>query len=364
MKPTGNKIKRVLCLTKYDRQGASSRIRTLQYVSKMDPEYFTFEVSPLFDQKYLLAKYQAKVFLFLAFKGYIKRCFRLITLQRYDLVWIEKEALPYLPFFLEFAFIKFSKKTMVDYDDGIHVRYETGSAVKKFILGDKIDKIARSVDLVTVGNQYMKKVMEAKGAKEIFYYPSTVFGVGAKYNSRKRIPKDCVLVGWIGSPSTAKYLNLLSSSIARLCEIYSCKLCVVGSGGIAKSSGHIQILDWSETVESEVLQRIDIGIMPVPPGDWEQCKSAFKAIQYMSAGVPVVASPVGENAEIITHGVNGFLATSVDEWEECLRTLITREPLRDEVGKCGWEYFKSTLDAHIWLKELQSELLKLVCRGT
>ena len=50
----------------------------------------------------------------------------------------------------------------------------------------------------------------------------------------------------------------------------------------------------------------------------------------MSVGLPLVSSPVGVTTDIIEDGVNGFLATTVDEWVDKLARLVESADLRRE----------------------------------
>ena len=104
------------------------------------------------------------------------------------------------------------------------------------------------------------------------------------------------------------------------------------------------------TLENEItdLQSIDIGIMPLPKTEFEKGKSGFKLIQYMGVGVPVVCSPIGVNAEIVTDGTNGYLADAKAEWFEKLSLLIEDENLRERLGRNGRESIrdKFTVEAN------------------
>ena len=92
---------------------------------------------------------------------------------------------------------------------------------------------------------------------------------------------------------------------------------------------------WSEQTEVESIKKLDIGVMPLRDGPFERGKCGYKLIQYMACGLPVVASPVGVNTTLVEHGVNGFLATSLGEWESALRTLATDPALRHRMGQAG-----------------------------
>ena len=79
----------------------------------------------------------------------------------------------------------------------------------------------------------------------------------------------------------------------------------------------------------------DIGIMPLEDTPWEKGKCGFKIIQYLSLGIPAIASPVGVNGEIIEHGKNGFLAASEEEWYKYLKLLLLDHSKRAGFGEHG-----------------------------
>jgi glycosyltransferase involved in cell wall biosynthesis len=80
---------------------------------------------------------------------------------------------------------------------------------------------------------------------------------------------------------------------------------------------------------------MDIGIMPLADNEWSKGKCGFKLIQYGALGIPSVTSPVGVNTDIIQDGVNGYLASTDEEWVEKLSLLIKNEDLRKQLGKAG-----------------------------
>jgi glycosyltransferase involved in cell wall biosynthesis len=97
----------------------------------------------------------------------------------------------------------------------------------------------------------------------------------------------------------------------------------------------LDFIKWNKESEVEDLLKIDIGIMPLPEDDWTKGKCGFKALQYMSLGIPAVASPVGVNTEIIDNGENGFLCQSEEDWLQCLEKLISDAKLRKKTGIGG-----------------------------
>jgi glycosyltransferase involved in cell wall biosynthesis len=96
-----------------------------------------------------------------------------------------------------------------------------------------------------------------------------------------------------------------------------------------------EILPWSEETEVGDIHTFDVGIMPVVDEPWAWGKCGLKLIQYMACGLPVVASPVGVNRQIVEPGVNGFLANTHEEWVNALTTLRDQPTLAAEMGNAG-----------------------------
>lgn len=83
------------------------------------------------------------------------------------------------------------------------------------------------------------------------------------------------------------------------------------------------------------MARADIGIVPLLPCEFNEAKSWLKALEYMTVGVPVVATDLPEQRELITHGVNGFLAKTPEEFADCVQTLVWDRDLREDMGQAA-----------------------------
>jgi glycosyltransferase involved in cell wall biosynthesis len=108
----------------------------------------------------------------------------------------------------------------------------------------------------------------------------------------------------------------------------------------------VEALPWKEEYEVAVITRFDIGLYPLPNEKWVYGKSGLKALQYMAAGVPVVATAIGTNFRIIENNVNGFLAKTDDEWINYLSQLISDESLRKRIGQKGAEIVENKFSVH------------------
>jgi glycosyltransferase involved in cell wall biosynthesis len=144
-----------------------------------------------------------------------------------------------------------------------------------------------------------------------------------------------LVIGWIGSPSTAHYLRDVSTVIASMRKRYAVRAVAVGARPDQVVGTPFETVPWSEAEEAAIVAGFDIGIMPLIDAPWERGKCGYKLIQYMACGVPVIASPVGVNREIVQPGFNGFLAGNETEWEAALTSLIIDADLRDRMGSAG-----------------------------
>jgi glycosyltransferase involved in cell wall biosynthesis len=266
--------------------------------------------------------------------NYLERFFHLLRAPRFDLIWIEYEIFPWLPAFGEWLLSAMRIPYVVDYDDAIFHRYETqASRLGRIILKDKINSIMRQANLVIVGNRFLRDRAISVGARHVELLPTVVDLT--RYTARLPDQDHPFTIGWIGSPSTVKYLSLVESVLAEFCAGERARIVVVGARDARLARVKAEIRPWSESTEVADIQSFDIGIMPLPDEPWERGKSGYKLIQYMASMRPVIASPVGVNCEIVEHGVNGFLASSQSEWRDALEALLASRDLRNRLGKAG-----------------------------
>jgi glycosyltransferase involved in cell wall biosynthesis len=330
-------IASVLLLTKYARNGASSRYRSFQYLPWLEQAGIDCNVMPLFDEVYLVHRYQsgqghAKDIL----RAFLRRVVALITARQFDLVVVEYELLPYFPALPEWWLRWLGVPYVVDYDDALFHQYDQHkNGWVRRLLGQKIAHVMRGAHLVTTGNAYLADYARRAGAKRVEIIPTVIDLERYPRAIATQPPNSIFTIGWIGSPATAKYLQAIAPALAEVCADGMGRVRLIGSGPVDLPSVPVEVLQWDETTEVNTMQQFDVGIMPLPDEPWERGKCGFKLIQYMACGVPVVASPVGVNCEIVEPGVNGFLARTTEEWAQVLRTLQDHGGLRQRMGQAG-----------------------------
>ncbi len=324
-----------LFLTKYDRKGASSRYRSLQYFPYFEESGINCTHEPLFSNSYLETLYETgNRPLLSVVRNYVRRLRDLLAVRMYDVIVIEKELLPYAPALFERLLGKLETPYVVDYDDAIFHNYDRSSnpLVRK-LLGTKIDVVMREADAVVAGNEYLASRARKAGASRVEIVP-TVIDL-EKYPHVPPSDDGPFTIGWIGSPSTAQYVEKIAPALREVCERRDARVVLVGSGAVELPGVPVEVREWSEETEVEDITEFDVGIMPLEDTPWERGKCGFKLIQYMACGKPVVASPVGVNAEIAEKDYNGFHADTHDEWTERLVSLFDDRELAQKMGERG-----------------------------
>lgn len=327
---------RVLALTRYGALGASSRMRSLQYLPALADAGLQVQVQALFDDAALAARYRRDGYN----HGAVMHCFTrrvaaLRTRRQFDVLWIEKEALPWWPEWVESALLR-GVPYVLDYDDAVFHNYDQHPfALVRFFYGKRLDKLMSKATLVVAGNEYLAKRALAAGAKWVEVLP-TVIDLARYPSYTAPIFKTDVVprIVWIGSPSTARYLHLLQKPLQLLSVKQNFVLRVIGAD-IQLPGITVECVPWSEATEVSLISACDVGVMPLLDSPWERGKCGYKLIQYMACGLPVVASPVGVNVDIVQDGCNGFLAVSTEAWVSALEKLLVNRELRTRMGKKG-----------------------------
>lgn len=331
---------RILFLTRYGYLGASSRYRFFQYFSFFRNEGFACKVSTLFDDVYLTNRYKFRKMKFSdLLRGLWRRLSALFSIHKYDLIVLEKEFIPFfLPLFERYLGIV-GIPYIVDFDDAIFHRYDcNGNIIIRHLLGNKIKAVMRNAQCVVAGNEYLADYARKAGAKEVAIIPTVVDM--SRYENYRKNGKSVFTVGWIGSPTTSPYLKKIAAALAEVCKEGRARVILIGSGEITIPGVSFEIRDWSEDREIEYLRECDVGIMPLPDESWERGKCGLKLIQYMALGLPVVASPVGVNVDIVDDGINGYLVADIQEWISALCTLRDDPEKRRSMGQIGREKVK------------------------
>jgi hypothetical protein len=169
-------------------------------------------------------------------------------------------------------------------------------------------------------------------------------------------------VGWLGSDlSIRETLFPHWELFGRIQEALDFDFVICSRPRPTPPSGSLRwsFLEWGPEVEERIARHIDIGVMPLVDTEFQRGKCGLKLLQYMAAGLPVVASPIGVNRSLVQDGVNGFLARSEDDWQDAIAALIGSADLRRRCGLAGRAVCDARYSLRIWAPVLLGILAKV-----
>ena len=356
----------VLFLTKYPPHGPSSRYRVYQYIPRLEREGFTCTVRSLHTGAFLESRYRGQGRSFLYYAGrLLDRLLSVAAAGRGSVVFIQKELLPFVPPLPEFLLHRSGVRMVCDVDDAIHLRYtESRNPLVRLVLSRKIPGVFRRSAAILAGNEFLRDYAARFNEETILFptvidtdrYPPRRTESGATRNGA--VPTVC----WIGSPGTVRFLAGRGTDLARLASSIPFTLRVIGAPGFTIPGVDVEATPWREDREAADIGGCDIGIMPLPDTAWARGKCGVKLLQYMACGLPVVSSPWGSARSIITHGVQGFLARTGDEWIAHLATLLRDASLRDRFGRAGRRRVEDAFSLDRWAPRMAG-ILRRVAAG-
>jgi len=326
----------VLGLAYYGPWAATTRVRLGQYQAPLRQLGINLEVSSFLGDWYRTRRGSGSSVRALASPRLMGAVFRRalsgFDARRFDKVILTREIMPFVPALLEVAFL--GRPFIYDLDDANYLLYRyKGPTPRLPGMAHKIDGLIQRAESVLAGSETLASYTRGLNQATVVI-PSVVDT--ERYQAASPVSKDHVVIGWIGSPATEHYLAALAAPLARLARQAKIRLRIVGGRAPVIPGVVAEEVMWSEQDEVALIQSFDVGVMPLTDDPWSRGKCAFKLIQCMACGVPVVASPVGANNEVVTARC-GFLADGDSDWLDALSRLVTDEPLRRSMGRAGRE---------------------------
>jgi len=323
------------------RRGLSpaSRLRAYQYAPLFAAEGIDCQYLPSHPPKYFHSAYWLNwlrhharwIYRIIVLYGWLGMCItRLWQMRRVrpqDIVVLQRDFLPNSWSFLEKRLAQRTDRLVFDLDDAI---LEQNPQKIRMVLG-----CARRVIVAT---PYLAEQVATLNPN-VAVIPTPVDTDSVKPVPQTRISAEPV-IGWIGTSGNLVYVKSIENVFRKMAAKSRFRLRIVSNRILPSEYPQLppdimETIEWRLEDETARLQGFDIGIMPLDPGPWTLGKAGFKLLQYMAAGLPVVASPVGFNRDLVRHGVNGFLADSHEEWERYLSQLLDDHDLRHRMGQQG-----------------------------
>ena len=260
-------------------------------------------------------------------KSFVRRMQILQRAAKADVVVILRKT--FSPFFI-YLLRRSAGILVFDFDDAIFLRSNGQASSLRM---KRFRRMMKICDQVWAGNHYLASAALAFNPR-VSILPTSVNT--EKYRIDARKPDDSIDLVWIGSKSTRKYLTDALPALESVAKQHpQIRLKIIANFDLA--TNHLKTLpvQWSEASEATELANSHVGIAPMSENPWTRGKCALKVLQYMAAGLPVVASPAGINKDVVIHDETGYLATTEQEWINYIQRLVEDPSLRKRLGETG-----------------------------
>ncbi|KRB36250.1 glycosyltransferase [Microbacterium sp. Root180] len=329
---------RLITVTSYGRMAGSARVRVFDWLADLglrsEPQTYldTSTNSPRDLLMHPLAVARAE-----------SRLRRLSRSVGGRTLLLSRQASPLSRGGVEEALLRRAKWSAYDVDDALHV-LDRGTFAKARIWR----RAAAAAGVVIAGNDILADAASTV-SRNVVVVPSCVepddYRRKSDY-SQSETPRAV----WIGSPATEQYLSSLAPALLRVHRSHGLRLTLISAGdrGLGELDQMVDRIAWSPDGFATALSGADVGIMPLPDNPWTRGKCGYKLLQYSAAALPIVASPVGVNREIIA-GASGLAASSVDDWAGALQQIIDEpEAARRMRGEAGLRMVRDHYSFAAW----------------
>ncbi len=280
-------------------------------------------------------------------------------LRHADIVVLQRKLLPRWQLFL---LRRAACRLLFDLDDAVFLRDSYASrGLHSAARLRRFAATVRAADAVIVGNAFLAEQAARFTspdrvchiptcidpdryplAEHVAQGPEEVFGGAARRSVRSRRRRTAapavtpVQLVWVGSSSTLQGLEAIRPLLEELGgRLPGLRLKLICDRFLELENLPVIASPWTEASEEVEIAAADIGISWLPDDDWSRGKCGLKVLQYMAAGLPVVANPVGVHVEMVRHGENGFLVRTPAEWAEAVGELVQSPLLRRCMGEEG-----------------------------
>lgn len=336
--------RRIALLTEMDSWSASTRYRALQHVPRLRSVFGTVDVSTAGDS---LARPPGRIGQIRYFAGHGARYARRgLTVREmvgsYDALLVQRGLYPLGPAMVAQTLRRYDGRVVFDLDDALFVTrpaIEHKGRAARWLYGPQQQRLLlRRADAIVVSTQALAEMLPA-GARAPVVLPTVPDP--ARYPIASHDDERPVVVGWAGTVGGLGYLDSISAVLERLRRERLIEVEVISSEPWRPWSTFRR---WRLDDETSLFLDFAIGIMPLPDTPYTRAKAGFKLLQYMAAGLPVVASPVGVNRELVRDSGAGFLAEGPDEWAQALRELASSAERRARMGERGRRFVERYAD--------------------
>lgn len=251
-----------------------------------------------------------------------------------------------------------ARRLAYDLDDALPFRDSARGATRSFTRARRFGRLVRLADRVFVGNAYLAG-LAGRARTPPLVVPTTC---EVPAGPAAPPPGDVCVLGWIGARATLPYLEARAPELSALVasgRVVRVRV-VADAAPVLPPGIAVEHVPWSLAGEAEALAGMHVGFAPLPDDAWTRGKCGFKVVQMLGAGRPVVATPVGVQAEQVLHGVTGFLGATSAALLEALVTLVDDPPLRLRMGAAAREDARARWSRAAWAPRVVAAIEELL----
>ncbi|TSC95202.1 MAG: group 1 glycosyl transferase [Parcubacteria group bacterium Licking1014_1] len=354
---------KVLFLAAYSNLVAASRIKVYQFLPLLKKRGIMCRAicfAPSFLYRIRLASANNKNLLLAYYPlSYIIRLYKTVLAifiaSKFDIIFINE---PIIPLGLERLLKLANKNIIFQFSDAVFLDKKEGDKFLERLRSQALFKYWKRIAVVAkyclVDNDYTKTAV-LKFCQNVDKITGPIDTEKYFFREDKK-EKNYVVMGWIGTPFTTKYIYEVEDALREISKKYNIVLRLVGAKKDFKMEGvDYEIKEWKIDTELAWLSTFNIGIMPLTDDAWARGKAGYKLLQYMSMGIPAIASSVGFNKELIEDGVCGFLAATKEEWVKKISLLIENEELRKKISRNA----RVAVEEHYSLKKAEEKIFNI-----
>jgi glycosyltransferase involved in cell wall biosynthesis len=204
--------------------------------------------------------------------------------------------------------------------------------------GQSAISLARCCDLVICGNRYIADFF-GDYTRNVVVLPTPVDT--DRYRPGEGGKRDMRVICWSGTSSGLPFLHGIEPTLSAVLAVGPERrlrvICDKPPRFRRLPADQVEFVLWSEGVEVTAIQGADLAIMPLDDSPWARGKCSYKLLTYMACGLPVVATPVGMNRELLARGTAGLAASSPADWADAIESILASPARAAEMGAAGRE---------------------------
>ncbi len=251
-----------------------------------------------------------------------------------------------------------ARRLIYDFDDAVFLRDSNSrKSPQSWRRRRRFQAVVSACDAVIAGNQHLAEcTLRMVPAVPVHVIPTCV-DPGAYRPAIHPARRQGFRLAWIGSASTLPSLESIRPALSLISQrLPGFELHVICDRAPDLPGVTTLLRPWSPQSEADDLAACDAGISWLPDHPWSLGKCGLKVLQYMSAGLPVVANAAGIHRRLVEPGVNGILMNGVDGLSDVALRLAESPELRARLGQHGRDRVQEEYSTARWASQFVNVL--------